>query len=917
MAYLINRKGMRKILDGLNAWEGNMGSLRWPVLADHLLFRLVDATYTHTRPLFRQGGFNSTIQPALARMDTHRGGAPTDYDPEEQTDGLTNRIVTEYYDAGSCPLRNDRRLRFAMLATTFAEEEPIHRENVRALSTACGWGSRTQIVAYAINAIDNQVEAWREWAADADRRGIPTMVRDSKRALQEGFESKLVSQLPLLRELTRRVTWDYVMTIDGDISLANTDFYQLFHPLRTEQPLIAQPTIKLPPGINPAGTRYGWGSQWYKRVNYNETATCESRLRDTPYIESQATILSRRILEFQWESLKEFASLQREHQCDWFHDLVWCPAADRLSAMLPERPPACVIIETPVEHIDTRSIGWEDTLDFEHRCGYMGGLMRLDLRDGCERGPRTNISLQSLRDVMPATCINDWLETAGDGCRSNSKSSDWRTPVGPLQSYGQFILSDVQCQSAEKKYLLDAQLHELELAEAHGEQLPTDLLRLGALKQPGMEFPPPVCDGMNAMVGESGPLEALSVPFFMYDPQEFSMYTSCELNGFPRNKHAQALFFIERLQNSRWRTETLERASVAVVPILVDWAANGLCGGDVSSSEHVATAIAAVERHAGNLSRDIPHVVIAADSASGDIVAELRARLPSLRVGTYTGFDDSGTKLGAGEEFSSGPCDFHVGSLTTFDAYSSKAPWNMERLAKGEPIPACGGSQASGGSCFESKWDASTSLPDPNNSTRRTHKLEFVGHASSSKEGLTDRQTFLKSLDGFDTGGHQWFVAIEGAPETKADILAVARLQDADAQAARTDSEFSLILRGTHEQTLDRLQNAVASLTIPIVVEGDSMDWLPFPHVVDWNSILVVLPRDAFKEDATAALLHTMQELSEKERVARRHAMAAARKEFLWTLSGDSRVHERILQAALLETTGCAGRGSRISGPAQ
>ena len=930
MAYLINRKGMRKILEGVDGLEGKMGSLRLPVLADHLLFRLANATYTYTRPLFRQGGFNSSIQPSSDRMDFHRGGAPANYDPAEQTDGLTNQLVTDYFEAGPCPLRKDHGLRLAVLATTFAEEEPIHRKNMRVLSTALGWGSRTRIVAYAINAIDNQVEVWQEWAAEADRRGIPTMVRDAKRALRAGFESKLVSQLPLLRELTRRVAWDYVMTIDGDISLANADLYQLFHMLQTAQPLIAQPTIRLPAGTNPEDTRYGWGSQWYRRANYNLTATCESRLRDTPYIESQATILSRRLLEFQWEAMQQVASLQRKHQCDWYHDLLWCPAADRLSAMLPERPPACVIIETPVEHMDTQSIGWEDTNDFEQRCGIMGGLMRLDLRDGCGRGPRTNISLQSLRDVMPATCINDWLEIAGDGCRSTSKQPDWRTPVGPLQSYGQFILSDAQCQSLEKKSLRDAQLRELELQEAHSKQLgseprkvPTGSLRLDAggvtthpgsvLRKPGMGFPPPMCDGMNAMVGESGPLEALSVPFYMYDPQEFSMYVGCELNGFPHNKHAQGLFFIERLQNSRWRTDKIEHASVAVVPILVDWAANGLCGG-ISNSDHVANATVVIEQHARGLSREIPHLVIAADGASGNVVAQLRAKLPSLRVGTNVGiFESPSTNLDAGDGVSLGPCDFNVGYLTHFDAYSSMAPWNVQRLAQGRSVPAREGPQPSGESCSEAGWDATMSLPDPSNSTRRAYKLEFLEFigGARSKEGFTDRQTFLRSLDDFDAIGAQWFVAIQGESEAEATkattgaLSTVARLEYADAQALRADSEFSLMLRGD-DQTSDRLQNAVASLTIPIVVEGDSMNWLPFPHVVDWNSILVVVPRDAFEENATAALLHAMQELSEDERVARRRAMSAARKEFLWTLASDSRVHERMLQAALLETADCA-----------
>ena len=42
----------------------------------------------------------------------------------------------------------------------------------------------------------------------------------SKRNLDRGFESKLVSQLPLIGHIKRRVAFDYLFTVDGDISFA-------------------------------------------------------------------------------------------------------------------------------------------------------------------------------------------------------------------------------------------------------------------------------------------------------------------------------------------------------------------------------------------------------------------------------------------------------------------------------------------------------------------------------------------------------------------------------------------------------------------------------------------------------------------------------------------------------------------------
>merc|ERR1719247_3847772 len=67
----------------------------------------------------------------------------------------------------------------------------------------------------------------------------------------------------------------------------------------------------------------------------------------------------------------------------------------------------------------------------------------------------------------------------------------------------------------------------------------------------------------------------------------------------------------------------------------------------------------------------------------------------------------------------------------------------------------------------------------------------------------------------------------------------------AETQRVRENAEFSLMLRGD-DQASDRLQNAVASLTIPIVVEDDGMEWLPFKHAIDWEAILLVVKRKAF-----------------------------------------------------------------------
>ena len=128
------------------------------------------------------------------------------------------------------------------------------------------------MVIYAINAIDNKVAEWHTgWTQKAERLGIANMVVSSKRNLDRGFESKLVSQLPLLAHIKQRVNYDYIFTIDGDISLADADVHGLFRSIRSSRPLIAQPTIRVPPSLV-GGNMFSWGSQWYKPLNLDQAS---------------------------------------------------------------------------------------------------------------------------------------------------------------------------------------------------------------------------------------------------------------------------------------------------------------------------------------------------------------------------------------------------------------------------------------------------------------------------------------------------------------------------------------------------------------------------------------------------------------------------------------------------------------------
>ena len=408
----------------------------------------------------------------------------------------------------------------------------------------------------------------------------------------------------------------------------------------------------------------------------------------------------------------------------------------------------------------------------------------------------------------------------------------------------------------------------------------------------------------SALVAPGEAME-LEVPFFMYTPENFSLYTECDRTTFGNTKHSAALYFIDRIRTSKWRTFKMAEAKLAVVPVLLDWFAHGLCTG--TSSEHIANTVSMVEEHMDTL----PHVVIAASFASSEILPKLQVALPNLRVGTYVAVGAWPASMPHGGDFVTGPCGFHVGFLAYHDTFSHVAPWNRARNASGLPIPGCEAksllSNPAEANCSEWSWDPKRKLPDDIRAPRK-FALEFVGQLDN-RTGYSDRWKFMHSRGHMNLS--RWYVMspsdvsvsnLSQCSETRhvGSFCGGAWNDYAETQRIREDSEFSLMLRGD-DQASDRLQNAVASLTIPIIVEDDGMEWLPFAHAINWDDILVVVKRGAFDANASGAVMDAIWSLSEEQRVAKRQAMLEARREFLWDYP-DSRVHERILQAAILET---------------
>jgi len=149
--------------------------------------------------------------------------------------------------------------------------------------------------------------------------------------------------------------------------------------------------------------------------------------------------------------------------------------------------------------------------------------------------------------------------------------------------------------------------------------------------------------------------------------------------------------------------------------------------------------------------------VIAASFASSEIVPKLQVALPNLRFGTYVAVGSWPASMPHGSDFVTGPCGFHVGFLTYHDTFSAKAPWNVERMASGFPVPgreAIGISDPEHANETEWNWDAYRSLPEDIHAPRK-YALEFVGQLDN-RSGYSDRWKFMHSRGRMNLS--RWYV---------------------------------------------------------------------------------------------------------------------------------------------------------------
>ena len=158
------------------------------------------------------------------------------------------------------------------------------------------------------------------------------------------------------------------------------------------------------------------------------------------------------------------------------------------------------------------------------------------------------------------------------------------------------------------------------------------------------------------------------VPFYVYDPYLFSGFTECikSLDKITNEKFDTDLQLIMAMTRHPWRVYDLEKAKIAVVPILWNRIGRGGCSG--SNSKHITNMKKVL---GSNLYRtDVKHMVIANDFKTKYIVRSLH-KFKSLLIAV---------KLHRRRE----RCRFGIGFSTVYGAWKM---WEHDEFVYKMPKP--------------------------------------------------------------------------------------------------------------------------------------------------------------------------------------------------------------------------------------
>uniref|UniRef100_A0A0G4H1R6 Exostosin GT47 domain-containing protein n=1 Tax=Chromera velia CCMP2878 TaxID=1169474 RepID=A0A0G4H1R6_9ALVE len=336
-------------------------------------------------------------------------------------------------------------------------------------------------------------------------------------------------------------------------------------------------------------------------------------------------------------------------------------------------------------------------------------------------------------------------------------------------------------------------------------------------------------------------LDINPVSFYMYPPVLFSGYTDCLNERQPDFKHGSGPVLIRQLANHPWRDGPSD-AEICIVPVLFDHLTLGWCAGTLE--QHLLQARQVIEEEDARDPKRCRHVGIATNWRSTESVAAFRKYLGQMIFAMNSKGD--GCTL-----------------LTPYLAYKSAAPPGLEGYGHNTL-----------------RWEVYTDRPS--NQKEKRFLVEFGGQVKR-KDGYEDRlalfnstgeipKSYIVMVDDWEREGKRAHVrACRGPDDT--DRCRRGRVSLQEFTEIREHSRFSLFLRGD-EPLSDRLFNAFAS-QVPVVAvfdeSGDGLTpggeeekygwggdlfsgWLPFPDIIPWKDLLIVIDGKTFREDPAGAL---------------------------------------------------------------
>ena len=469
MAYMINRAGMEKVLrragyvpaslldapgfspDQMRTrkeWRGDDGvftravpqpggrggqkavTIPLPIVADGWLYQSA-STYWVSYPMFGWLSFSaSAIQRGKLGLDS------TDARSAEQ-----EKFYQGLRGGASKPPADP--LSIAVVATVFAADQPRHLANVEAIvgasapSSTPSAGGQVLLAAkrkrdgprrkvrwtYAVNAMDNDLGVWSRTAFTS--KGIFLMAQASGRR-NNTFESRLISQLPLVDALLYSVATDYIWLVDGDISFKPTDIPGLEALLAAkgdDRVLAAQPAIDAAP--DKFRTSSG-GDQFFKPLNGAVAKEVRARAAASSCCRRRSSRSRRRCSRRASSrgTCRSSASSPRRRRRSRARgvDMLWCGAATRY-ASIASPPPGCSASPLPCAVLPV-SVLHDDTDSIDHQANVTNEVRLL-------RGKRVRDTLKQPRATSSPSTTST---SGGTASPATANGSSGETPSAPTAS---------------------------------------------------------------------------------------------------------------------------------------------------------------------------------------------------------------------------------------------------------------------------------------------------------------------------------------------------------------------------------------------------------------------------------------------------------------------------------------------------